>query len=141
HRVVAAEQQGDDAGIDHGCDLPFDDLVAALDIAGDAGDVAVVHAGEDLARVQVERRVVATDQSRGRPDGARAEAPAGAERHAGVKGRPDDGDIHVLQRPDVRQAGKRANAGEARALQRVLRDVARAARLAHSDLPPVTGIV
>ena len=114
--------------------------VAALRVARDDRDVAVVDAGQDLERRDVQVRVVRPEHDARRADGVRAEAAADPVGDAGVERDADDRDVDVLERPHVRQPGEGRGAGEARALQRVLGDVARhAASLGGAGAAKVSG--
>ena len=123
--VVAADEQRDDAGLDDRRDRRLDRGVAALGVARDDGDVAVVDARQDVERADVEVGVVRPEHHARRADGVRPEPAADAVGHAGVERDADDREVDVLERPDVRQPGKGRRAREPRALQRVFGDVPR----------------
>ena len=122
--VIAADEDRDDARLDDRRDGLLDRGVRPLREAGHDRDVAEVDARQDLERLHVEVRVVRPEHDRRLADGVRPEPAADPVRHPGVERHPDEGDVDVLERPDVRQPGEGRRAGEPRGLERVLGDVA-----------------
>src|SRR6185503_7166989 len=122
--VVAADEQRHDARLDDGRHRRLDGLVAPLDVAGHDGHIAVVDARQDVEWLHVEVGVVRPQHHARGAHSVRAEPAAGAIGDAGVEGHADDREVDVLDRSDVRQPGEGRRPGEARALERVLRDVA-----------------
>ena len=129
--VVAADQQRDDTRLDDRADRLLDRLVAPRDVAGHDRDVAVVDARQDIEGLHVEVGVVRPEHHARRADRVRAEAPANAIGHAGVERHADDRQVDILERPDVGQPGEGGRPGEPRALERILREVARCPGPAH----------
>ena len=128
---------GTTPGLDDRGDRALDRLVAPLDVAGHDRDVAVVDAREDVERLDVEVRVVGAQHHARGAHPVRTEPAAGAVGDAGIERDADDRQVDLLERPHVRQPGERRRPGEPRALERVLRDVARrtGARRAPSLIP------
>ena len=104
-----------------GVDVLLDPLQRLLDVARSRRRVTVVDGGERAEDLDLLDGVVGPDHPRGRPDRLRPEPRPRPERGPAVPRHPEDRAVDVLERLEVRQAGERARAGEARRGERVRR--------------------
>ncbi len=114
-RVVAAEDERHDPGLEQGAKARVDLLGRAQGVAGGHSKVTAVDERQRAEHVDAERRVIRAQQHRGRPDRLGTEARAAPKAGRGVERNPDHRGVDVVARQrDVRQPGERAHAGVAR---------------------------
>ena len=115
--VVAADPERDRPAAVDRLGVGLDARERVLDVARNGGRVAVVDARERAPDHHVLGGVVGPQERRGRAHGLGPEARAGAVRRAGVPRDPEERDVDVLGRLDVRQPPERARAAVARGLE------------------------
>ena len=134
-RVVAAESEREDAGVDERRERLLDLAVRALGVARRDRHVAVVDDRERLDDVDVERRVVRPQQRRRRADRLGAEARARPVARRRVERDAVDGRVHAGEVGRVRRAHERPDPGEARHHPGVERPVVRLTRSRSAGRP------
>ena len=115
--VVAADPERDRPAAVDRLGVGLDARQRVLDVARHGRRVAVVHARERAPDHHVLGGVVGPQERRGRAHGLGPEARARAVRRAGVPRDPEERDVDVLGRLDVRQPPERARAAVARGLE------------------------
>src|SRR5690606_27344891 len=83
-------------------------------VAGNDGQVAVVHTGAVIENADAVAGVVRSQQHRGAADALRPEARADPERAASIERYTDDGKIHTFEVRHVREPHKRAHTRKTR---------------------------
>ena len=109
-RVVAADQDRDHARLDDRRHGRLDRGEAALGVARDDRDVAVVDAGQHVEGLHVEVGVVRPEHDARGSDGVRPEAAADAVGDASVERHADDRDVDLLE-SSGRRAAERTSTG------------------------------
>src|SRR5581483_5473118 len=123
-RMVAAQRERADAGVDERRETLLDAPVGLLRVARRHRQVAVVGDRDGLEQVELEPRVIGPEEGGGGPDRLRAEARARPEARRRVERDAEHRDLERLRIGNVREPHERADAAEARHLLRVERLVA-----------------